>query len=298
MNGTECVTSYLAEFHKQSVDETPDRKHHLAIMDDCLMHSKRKENLKHVTALLKALIRNGLKISPKKFMLFRTQLAYMGHTLMVKDKTHCIILLKSRIEANSKLNAPISAEHCKQLCGMVNFLSFFLKDLQKVMIPIYDLTRKKKEFSWGEEHQNTFEKIKMLITKAPVLVMPNNTGTFLLFSDTSKIACGSALYQEQKGKHRLVAYYSKKLPDAASRYRCSELELCGLVANISAFRHLLRYTNLLYMLTTEHWSTFCYVRQCSLVCAYLLELSRGIVSCFVIVYIGCTAIHNAHLQVP
>ena len=42
----------------------------------------------------------------------------------------------------------------------------------------------------------------MFITKAPVLVMPNNTGAFSLFSDTSKIACGSALYQEQKGEHR------------------------------------------------------------------------------------------------
>ena len=83
----------------------------------------------------------------------------------------------------------------------------------------------------------------MLITTAPVLVMPNNTGAFSLFSDTSKIACGSALYQEQKGEHRLVAYYSKKLPDAASRYSISELELCGLVANISAFKHVLRNTN-------------------------------------------------------
>ena len=64
----------------------------------------------------------------------------------------------------------------------------------------------------------------MFITKAPVLVMPNNTGAFLLFSDRSKIVCGPALYQEQKGKHRLVAYYSKKLLAAASRYSISELE--------------------------------------------------------------------------
>ena len=107
------------------------------------------------------------------------------------------------------------------------------------MIPIYELTRKRKDFSWGEEHQKA-EEIKMHITTAPVLVMPNNTGAFSLFSDTSKIACGSALYQEKKGKHRLVAYYSKKLPDAASRYSISELELCDLVANISAFKHTLR----------------------------------------------------------
>ena len=48
----------------------------------------------------------------------------------------------------------------------------FLKGLQKIMIPMYNLTKKKKEFSWGEEHQKAFEKIKMCIIKAPVLDMP------------------------------------------------------------------------------------------------------------------------------
>ena len=90
----------------------------------------------------------------------------MGHTLMIKDKKPCITPMKSRIEAITKLNAHKSAKHSKQFCGMVNFLSFFLKDLQKIMIPIYDLTKKRKEFSWGEEHQKAFEKIKMFITKA------------------------------------------------------------------------------------------------------------------------------------
>ena len=77
---------------------------------------------------------------------------------------------------------------------MINFLSFFLNDLQRIMLPIYDLTKKKNEFSWGEGNQKAFEKIKMLITKGRVLVMPNNTGAFSLFSETSKITSGSALY--------------------------------------------------------------------------------------------------------
>ena len=80
--------------------------------------------------------------------------------------------------------------------------------------------------------------------------MPNNTGAFSLFSDTSKIACGSALYQEQKGKHSLVVYYSKNLPDAASRYSISVLESCGLVANISTLKHVPRNTN--FTVYVEH----------------------------------------------
>ena len=73
-------------------------------------------------------------------------------------------------------------------------------------------------------------------------MMPNETGRFSLCSDTSKEAAGGVLYQEQKGQNRLVAYCSKKLPDAASRYSISELELCGMMANIAMFKHLLRYT--------------------------------------------------------
>ena len=48
--------------------------------------------------------------------------------------------------------------------------------------------------------------IKKDLTEAPVLAMPNTEGHMVLVSDTSKIACGSALYQEQKGRYRLIAY--------------------------------------------------------------------------------------------
>ena len=41
----------------------------------------------------------------------------------------------------------------------------------------------------------------------------------------------------------IVAYYSKKLPDAVKRYSISELELTGILANISAFKHILRNVN-------------------------------------------------------
>ena len=56
-----------------------------------------------------------------------------------------------------------------------------------------------------------------------------------------KIACAFTHHQAQKGKLWLVANYSKKIPDTASRYGIGELELCGLVANISAFKHTQKY---------------------------------------------------------
>ena len=55
--------------------------------------------------------------------------------------------------------------------------------------------------------------------------MPNTTGRFHLYPDTSKFATGSELYQIQNGKPKLITYASKRLPEAAKNYSITELEL-------------------------------------------------------------------------
>ena len=70
--------------------------------------------------------------------------------------------------------------------------------------------------------------------------MPDKRGRFLLYSDTSKHATGSALYQVQNGKPKLIAYASKRMPEAAKNYSITELEMCGLAINIASFAHLLK----------------------------------------------------------
>ena len=105
---------------------------------------------------------------------------------------------------------------------------------------MYYLTRKGKPFCWGKEQQDSFEEIKCILMKPPVLHMPNKTGRFHLYSDTSKFVTGSTLYQIQNGKLKLITYASKRLPEAAKSYSITELELCGLTINIASFAHLLR----------------------------------------------------------
>ena len=63
---------------------------------------------------------------------------------------------------------------------------------------------------------------------------------FIYKSDMSKFAAGSSLYQIQNGKLRLIAYASKRLPEAIRSYSLTELELCSLVINIASFLHLLK----------------------------------------------------------
>ena len=103
--------------------------------------------------------------------------------------------------------------------------------------------RKGKQFVWGIEQQNAFDEIKQRLQKPPVLHMPDEIGRFQLYSDTSKYAMGSTLYQIQNGKPKLITYASKRLPEAACNYSITELEMCGLVINIASFVHLLRKVN-------------------------------------------------------
>ena len=108
------------------------------------------------------------------------------------------------------------------------------------MKPIYDLTRKERPFIWEQEQQTAFDEIKSRLQKPPVLYLSDDKGRFHLYSDTSKHATGSALYQIQNGKSKLIGYASKRLPEVAKNYSITELEMCGLAINIMRFAHLLK----------------------------------------------------------
>ena len=218
-----------------------NRKYCKAIMNDLLLFTPSKiSHRDKLEDLLKALLMNGLKISAKKCQLFRTNFQYMGNEIFIQNKKQCVQPLRNRLEAIQKLQPPSTVKGCGSFMGMVNFFSMFCPDLQKLLKAIYDLTRKGRPFIWGKEQQDSFEEIKHRLIKPPVLHMPNNTGRFHLYSDTSKFETGSALYQIQNGKPKLTAYASKRLPEAARSYSITKLEICGLAITIASFLHLLK----------------------------------------------------------
>ena len=95
-------------------------------MDDLLLLTP--SNISHIEKLedsLKVLLKNGLKISPKKCQIFRTELQYMGNKIFIQDRRVCIKPLRSRLEAIQKLQPPTTVKGCKSFTGMVNFLSMF-----------------------------------------------------------------------------------------------------------------------------------------------------------------------------
>ena len=78
-----------------------------------------------------------------------------------------------------------------------------------------------------------FQEIKNRLLNPPILHLPDYRGRFHLFSDTSKIAACSALYQIQNGTHKSIGYASKRLPPPPAMYSITELELLEKNANCS-----------------------------------------------------------------
>ena len=55
------------------------------------------------------------------------------------------------------LEPPKTPKECKKFCGLVYYLSMYLKNLQKEIISTYNVTRKGVPFEWAEEHEKIFE---------------------------------------------------------------------------------------------------------------------------------------------
>ena len=216
-----------------------NKQDYIALMDDLLIHGFKGNHLDRLEALFKALIKHGLKLSPKKCQLFMKHLTYMGNVFHINGSTISITPLQSRIEAIQILQPPTNFKGCKSFCGVVNYLSIFCRHLQKLLKPIHDLTKKGRPFVWQEEQQQAFDTRKERMINPPILYLPKPGGRLILYCDSSRTHTGSSLWQVQEGKLRLIGYTSKSLPAPAITYSVTELEMTGMAVNIHLWRDLL-----------------------------------------------------------
>ena len=123
----------------------------------------------------------------------------------------------------------------------MNYVSLFCKDLQHLLRPIVELTRKGRPFQWGPEQEKSFWQIKKQLQSPPVLHLPRADGWVILYSNTSREGTGSSLWQVQEGKPRLIGFASKTLPKACQRYSVTELEMIGLLVNMGLWKSIIRH---------------------------------------------------------
>ena len=209
------------------------------IMDDTFIHSTAEEHMDDLMDLFKVLRKYGLKISPHKCQIFKKKIVYMGLEFQIQKDKVCYTPLKDKCDAIRNLESPKTLRQTRAFCRMVNFLSSFLPNLHRLLIPIYDLQRKAKKFKWTEEAEKAFNKIKKLLINPPVLKAPTPDGLFRLESDTLREGMGGTLLQKQRDEWVVIGYHSKRLPKSARNFGVTELELTGLLVNIHGFMQLL-----------------------------------------------------------
>ena len=159
--GIACAPQIWMDYITLILSELEDKKKYIAIMDDLLIHSTKMAHWKLLEQLLRSMCKNGLRLSPKKCQLFKTKLTYMGNEFSINKRTMTITPLRSRTEAINKIPVPRTPKQCKSFCGVVNYLSLFCPDLQKLLKPIVDLTRKDRPFMWGEAQEKAFTEVKL-----------------------------------------------------------------------------------------------------------------------------------------
>ena len=159
------------------LDCLQSKKYCKAIMDNLILFTPLKEShMNKLEDILSALLKNGLKILPMKCQQFKTSLQYMGNEIFIESKKVCVKRLRNRLEAIQKLQPPKTTKGCRSFAGVVNFLSMFCPELQKLLKPIYDLTRKGRPFHWGKEQQASFFRNKVQISKTPSITHAKQNG--------------------------------------------------------------------------------------------------------------------------
>ncbi|KAA0026249.1 pol protein [Cucumis melo var. makuwa] len=83
--------------------------------------------------------------------------------------------------------------------------------------------------------ESSFQKLKKKLVTAPVLIVPNGSGSFLIYIDTSKKRLGCVLMQQGK----VVAYASRQLKNHEQNYLTNDLELAAVVFALKIWRHYL-----------------------------------------------------------
>ena len=170
-----------------------------------------KSHIQILSVLFARLKLGNLKLTPRKCRFLREEVEYVGITLTKEG----VRMNDSRIEHIKKLEPPCNRAELQSVLGMLNYSKKFCKGYSEIARPLYALLRKNKVFEWTEDCQTAFQRLRDMLISSPVLafsevVDPQNSYEVTL--DGSKHAFGGNLTQMIKGKRRVIAYFSRKVP--------------------------------------------------------------------------------------
>ena len=91
-----------------------------------------------------------------------------------------------------------------KFCWNGEFSKYVLPRTTKIIKAYIWFNKERQTIRMIKEQQVAFEEIKCRLIRPPVSHLPNSTGRFHLYSDTSKFATGSTLYKMKNGQPEYV----------------------------------------------------------------------------------------------
>ncbi len=205
-----------------------------AYLDDLLIISTEKGFTNHLDKLEKVLNRlseAGLKINAVKSFFARTSLEYLGYNISRDGMRPS----QKKVEAILQIEPPKTRKQLRRFIGMVNYYRDMWPQRSHWLAPLSSLTSSKIKWKWTQEHQESFDQMKALIAKETLLTFPDFSQEFEIHTDASKLQLGACISQNGKP----VAFYSRKLQPAQTRYTTTERELLSIVETLKEFRNIL-----------------------------------------------------------
>ncbi|KAE8664148.1 Detected protein of unknown function [Hibiscus syriacus] len=204
----------------------------VVFIDDILIYSSTEaEHDEHLKIVLRTLREHRLYAKLSKCEFWLQEVSFLGHIISARG----VQVDPSKIEAIMNWKRPKNVSEIRSFLGLAGYYRRFVEGFSIIASPLTKLLRKNVLFDWGEAQQESFEKLKAVLTQAPVLIQPESGKDFTVYSDASHSGLGCVLMQESK----VVAYASRQLRPHESNYPTHDLELAAVIFALKIWRHYL-----------------------------------------------------------
>lgn len=202
------------------------------IDDVTIFRRDMKQHLKNLDAVFERIQKANLKVSYDKCKIAQSSVLVLGHQISSRG----IWPNPAKVEAISRIKAPTSVKGIKSFWGAVSFFRRFLPQLSSIAKPLWNLCRKGISFRWTVAKEEVFQTLKKMLSQAPTLQLPDWNQMFSIETDASGMGLGAVLTQQDQDGSWPVAYASRMLRGAESRYLATEKEALAVVWAVDHFK--------------------------------------------------------------
>jgi len=206
-----------------------------------------EDNLEKLNEVLRRLCNAGLKVNAAKSFFCTHEIEYLVYIL---DRGG-IKSQQKKVQAIPTINLPKNVKELRKFLGMVQYYRDMWAKRGEMLAPLSDLvgecgetktTRKnkvkKRPWHWDSIHQTAVDNVKSAIVKEVVLAYPDFSKPFDIYTDASTKQLGVVITQD----NRPIAFFSRKLSDAQSKYAVTKLDLLATVETLKVeINYLINY---------------------------------------------------------